>query len=197
MDHEGAKAPAAQAGTKGTEREGREDPASARRVAARAAAWLLVVGVTAWLLGLTLREMSGERLGRIRFGLPQNEVNLRPLVNKLETLHDLKSPIPAVRRHAQVYLLVDVLGNVVAFAPFGASLAAATLLSSRSRLHGRFRRWWLKVSLAGLALSLFIELGQLAIPGRVTDVDDVILNTIGTAAGALLVAGLLRLTKKT
>ncbi len=166
-------------------------------MAARAAAWLLVVGVTAWLLGLTLREMSGERLGRIRFGLPQNEVNLRPLVNKLETLHDLKSPIPAVRRHAQVYLLVDVLGNVVAFAPFGASLAAATLLSSRSRLHGRFRRWWLKVSLVGLALSLFIELGQLAIPGRVTDVDDVILNTIGTAAGALLVAGLFRLTKKT
>jgi glycopeptide antibiotics resistance protein len=45
---------------------------------------------------------------------------------------------------------------------------------------------------AGLLLSLFIEIAQLAIPSRVTDVDDVILNTLGTAAGALLAWVLLR-----
>jgi glycopeptide antibiotics resistance protein len=41
---------------------------------------------------------------------------------------------------------------------------------------------------AGFLLSLSIELAQLAIPTRATDVDDVILNTLGTAIGALLIA---------
>ena len=64
-------------------------------------------------------------------------------------------------------------------------LAVATLLGQREApARRRFWLWWLGVTVAGLLLSLFIEIAQLAIPSRVTDVDDVILNTLGTAAGA-------------
>jgi glycopeptide antibiotics resistance protein len=87
-----------------------------------------------------------------------------------------------------------VLGNVAVFVPFGAALAVATLLQPGRLRRTKFWPWWLKISLAGLALSLFIEIGQLAIPGRVTDIDDVILNTLGAAIGALAVWYLFRLS---
>ncbi len=105
----------------------------------------------------------------------------------------LRSPNPRTQRAARTYLIVDVLGNIAVFVPFGAALGAATLIGVERR---RFWPWWLGVSAAGLLLSLFIEIAQLAIPSRVTDVDDVILNTVGTAAGALLIWGLLRSKEK-
>jgi len=70
----------------------------------------------------------------------------------------------------------DVLANVLLFAPLGVGLA---LLGVR----------WRRALLAGLALSLGIELTQyLAIPGRFASVSDVLTNTTGAALGALLVA---------
>jgi glycopeptide antibiotics resistance protein len=69
----------------------------------------------------------------------------------------------------------------------GAALALATLPSGASVVHS-YRRWWLRAGLAGAILSLAIELAQLFVPGRVTDVDDLILNTIGALAGSGLVA---------
>ena len=176
---------------KGQKREGRRATGAK---AGRIIAWLAVVAVSAWLFSLTLQEIGGgARFGRIRLSASRNELNLRPFVNKLQPLRNLESPVRAIRRSAQGYLFIDVLGNIAVFVPFGAALAAATLLSQRREQWGGFWRWWLKVSLAGLALSLFIELGQLAIPGRVTDVDDVILNTLGAAFGALIVWGAFRL----
>lgn len=68
---------------------------------------------------------------------------------------------------------VNVVGNVVLFA------LPATLLWS---LGWPFRR----TVAAGLALSITIELLQLAIPGRSTATVDVICNTLGAAAGWLL-----------
>ena len=173
---------------KGAKREG-----TAFRLA-RVIAWLAVAGVTVWLLSLTLQEIgAGDRFGRIRISASRNELNLRPFVDKAQSFRNLSSPVRAIRRSAQGYLLIAALGNVVVFIPLGAALAAATLLRYPMGQRRGFWRWWLKVSLIGLALSLFIELGQLAIPGRVTDVDDVILNTAGTAFGALIVWSAFRL----
>jgi hypothetical protein len=66
----------------------------------------------------------------------------------------------------------NVVGNVVLFA------VPAGLLF---RLGSRF---WRTV-VAGLVLSIAIELVQLAIPGRTTSSTDVICNTVGAAAGWL------------
>lgn len=67
--------------------------------------------------------------------------------------------------------------NVALFVPFGLGLAL-------------WRRWGLfRVLPFGLVLSVMIEAAQYALPiGRAVDVDDVVLNTIGTALGALTVS---------
>jgi hypothetical protein len=161
---------------------------STLQVLARGAAWLAAAVVVAWLLSATLRTSDQISLGRIRISDPVRELNLQPFRNKLQPLRSmLQSPNLRTQRAARTYLFVDVLGNLAVFVPLGAALGAATMPGRRSRkTRGQFWLWWLSVTGAGLLLSLFIEIAQLAIPSRVTDVDDVILNTLGTAAGALL-----------
>lgn len=75
-------------------------------------------------------------------------------------------------------LLINVIGNVVVFIPLGIGLAG---LWHRGRIWPTFGR----AVLGGFLLSLAIELMQLAIPGRATDVDDLIFNTLGTMLGVL------------
>lgn len=68
-------------------------------------------------------------------------------------------------------ILINFLGNVVMFIPIG---FFAGLLSDRPC-------WW-KAALWAFGLSLFIELAQLFVC-RGTDVDDLILNTLGGLVG--------------
>ena len=79
--------------------------------------------------------------------------------------------------------LLNVVGNVVLFAPIG--LFAV--------LSGRFRVW--TAILAGTALSVLIEVSQFLV-GRSADVDDVLLNFAGTAAGAVVAGALLFLAAR-
>jgi len=65
--------------------------------------------------------------------------------------------------------------NVMLFVPFGFLLPM---------LWRQFERWHVTV-LCGFALSLFIELAQL-FSFRVTDIDDLIMNTLGSAVGYFL-----------
>lgn len=67
--------------------------------------------------------------------------------------------------------------NVALFVPFGLGLAL-------------WRRWGVfRVVPFGLATSVLIEAAQYALPiGRAVDVDDVTLNTIGAAVGAVTVS---------
>ncbi len=73
-------------------------------------------------------------------------------------------------------------GNVLVFAPFGLAVPAAW----------RALATWRRMFLAGLCLSVTIELGQLAMSVlvgysyRVTEVDDVILNVTGVLLGYAL-----------
>ena len=164
----------------------------------RIVAWLAVAGVIAWLLSWTLRTNDQLDFGPITLRDPAIEFNLRPFSNKIAPLRNLLlSDNLRIQRAARNYLFVDVAGNVAVFVPFGMALAAATSPRQGNRMRRRRWLWWLGVTAAGLALSLFIEIAQLAIPSRVTDIDDLIFNTLGTAIGALLVWCAFRLIKRT
>ena len=75
-------------------------------------------------------------------------------------------------------VLIELAGNVVVFVPLGAALVLA--LGDRS-MSSRL----LTATLIGAVLSLGIELAQTALPSRVTSARDLLLNTAGTAIGAL------------
>ena len=78
-----------------------------------------------------------------------------------------------VEKHDFYGLLIGVLGNVVMFMPFGFFPPLLWRVSGR------------KAVAVGFLSSLAVELTQLFLP-RWTDVDDLILNTLGAALGLLL-----------
>jgi glycopeptide antibiotics resistance protein len=159
----------------------------------RRIAWLAVAAIIAWLLWMTLRPSREISVPGVRMGTPASEVNLRPFDHKVRAIKALlASDYPSARRSARTYLFVDVLGNIAVFVPLGAALAVATSPPGPKRRFGG--RWWLRMIGVGLLLSLGIELFQLAIPSRATDVDDVILNTLGAMLGAIVAWGMLKLT---
>lgn len=87
-------------------------------------------------------------------------VNLLPLVNLFD--YDSKRD-----------LLLNVIGNVAMFVPSG---IVFPIVYKRLNTFG-------KVLLAGSGISLCIELIQLPFSVRATDIDDLILNTIGVILG--------------
>ena len=102
-------------------------------------------------------------------------VNLFPLVNLFD--YDSKRD-----------LLVNVIGNVAMFIPSGIVLPV---------IYKRLDTF-VKVLLAGGGISLCIEIIQLPFRVRATDIDDVILNTVGVIIGYGIYAWIrcLRRTKK-
>jgi glycopeptide antibiotics resistance protein len=143
--------------------------------------WLGMLAVTAWLLSMTLVPGSVSE---------HQPVHLVPFSEKIPALKCLLTACGTAEEAAR-FLWIDLLGNVAVFLPLGFVAALATLPSDAPAITGvgsftRYPvRWWLKVVTIGFGLSLGIEIAQLAVPGRVTDVDDVILNALGTCIGAV------------
>ena len=100
-------------------------------------------------------------------------VNLLPLLNLFD--YDSKRD-----------LLLNVIGNAAMFVPSGIVLPI---------VYKRFNTFW-KVLLAGIGISLCIEIIQLPFSVRATDIDDLILNTIGLIAGYGIYA-LIRCVRRT
>ena len=147
-------------------------PARARRPNDRRTAWRLAAALAvAVVLFFTLREdelvtwshLTGRNLVPLRHHLAALRCVLDDCGNAQAALH---------------YLLVDVVGNVLLFVPVGLTLTGA------SRLRSRFARLAAATALAA-ALSLAIELVQLWMPTRASDVDDVLFNTLGALVGAV------------
>lgn len=129
-------------------------------------AWWLIAGlVSLWLLWMTLR--------------PNPEV-----ARELETL-----TAPATARGISYFWLIDIAGNIAVFAPLGAAVALA--LSGSRSLASRV----LLGTLAGLLVSVCIELLQGFSSSRVSSLGDVALNGIGAATGALIAVWLSRLRR--
>jgi glycopeptide antibiotics resistance protein len=84
-----------------------------------------------------------------------------------------------VREHPSLswisYSFVEFTANIAMFLPIGVLLLL---------LLGR-RRWWAAI-LLGALLSAGIEAAQLVLPGRVSDVRDLVSNSLGTAIGVVV-----------
>lgn len=74
------------------------------------------------------------------------------------------------------YTVLEFLANVALFVPLGALLMTGW----------RRMPWWLPAA-GGFALSALIELGQISLPSRFPTLSDLIANTLGALAGAVLV----------
>ncbi len=110
-------------------------------------------------------------------------MTLRPNPSVAANLAPLTEP--AAERGISPRVLIGLVGNVVVFVPLGAALALA--------LGGKpAGRRLLLATLAGAGLSFGIELAQMALPSRVTAADDLVLNTVGTAVGAVISLGMQR-----
>ncbi len=83
-------------------------------------------------------------------------------------------------RGRDLFGLADTVGNLLLFVPLGFFLALAPL-AARFR---QFRPWLL--ALLAMALSAAVETSQLFSPRRYTQTSDVLLNTVGAAAGLAL-----------
>lgn len=142
-----------------------------RKVSSRAVWLAALAAVVALVLWITLRPspLPGFDTG----------TNLTPLEHHGRALQALLRE-PSNRDVIVRYLVTDVLGNVLLFLPFG--FVAAGALGGRMAALPR-----LSAALGlGLVLSIAIEAIQLLVPGRATDVDDVIFNALGTLVGAAL-----------
>lgn len=80
-----------------------------------------------------------------------------------------------IKRGGAYYFYRLLLGNIAAFIPLGAYLAFRT----------NMKLW--AVTAVGTAVSLAIELTQFTFAVGVCEIDDVILNTLGTIIGATAV----------
>ena len=90
-------------------------------------------------------------------GISEGGLNLIPLIKLFNEFSSIKQ------------FIVNIFGNIILFLPFGFILTSI----KRSK----------KVILMGLFLSLSIEVVQFMMSLRTSDIDDVILNTIGTYIG--------------
>jgi glycopeptide antibiotics resistance protein len=135
-------------------------PPRAGRLSLRTAvAAAILAGYGAWLLFVTLTP-----------GLPTRApLEARLHVRPFETI--------AVYLHkGGAEMMVNVVGNVVAFMPLG--LLWALLREGRTSAR--------RVTLLSAGVSLLIETLQFVSQRRVADVDDVFLNTIGGVLGYVL-----------
>ncbi|AJI22125.1 VanZ family protein [Priestia megaterium] len=112
------------------------------------------------LLVLRLTMFPESSLG---IGEGKGGINLVPFY----TMRDL------LFHHSFSDFILNNIGNIILFLPFGFFLAM------------RFRKIdnLPKSFLVGMFFSVLIEIVQLFMPNRWTDIDDVLLNTLGTGIG--------------
>jgi glycopeptide antibiotics resistance protein len=101
-------------------------------------------------------------------------LNLSPIRNTWRQLNDAI----ATQNQSMIWLAWEnILGNIILFIPLGVLLPLISI---------RYRSFW-KVTIIGLLCSAFIEtiqwISRYYDVYRTTDIDDVILNTLGTMIG--------------
>jgi len=121
----------------------------------------LYIGLMAYFL------FFSERYGR--------EIDSGEYRYNLEFLKEIKRFITYRKVVGFESFVINIVGNLVAFAPFGFMLP---LLSKK------YRKFFY-ITFLSLELSFFVELAQLLFKVGIFDVDDIFLNTIGGILGFL------------
>jgi glycopeptide antibiotics resistance protein len=129
----------------------------------------LLVTITVIIAAVTLSD-SGKSYGKVD-PIPFEDV--RHLVHRIE-----RRPLPTSILSVMV---MPMVGNVLLFVPWGFLMFIALYTVNRPTV-----QTWVLTILLGISLSVAIEGTQYFMPTRVADVNDVIWNTVGTMAGALL-----------
>ena len=129
-------------------------------------AWLLLMYVNLAVIIRFVFYPFSRVGGRVQPLLFDAAAILPLRVNLIPLIHNLRF---ATRRD----MLVNLIGNVALFIPSGIVFPI---------LYPKLDGFW-KTTAAGALLSLCLELAQLPFFTRATDVDDLILNTLGCALG--------------
>lgn len=130
---------------------------------------------------LTLAALSAYLFVILALTLAYKHPQYRPVSERL-SLTPFQSVVRDVSRGGRA-MWVNIVGNVVVFAPLGAGIAG--LGGARARLR--------HAALAGFLLSAAIETAQFQTGRRFSDIDDVILNTLGAVLGFVAFAATRRL----
>lgn len=130
--------------------------------------WVTVFAFYVFLLFALTVFRDGYFLWQFKFywNRPMSAINFEPLVKTLKLLNG----------QSQLDFFYNLYGNIVWFVPMGFFIPAL----------GKKNRGFLKVILIGALVSISIESLQFVLNTGVTDIDDVIFNTIGAAVGYLL-----------
>ncbi len=105
----------------------------------------------------------------------------------LELFREIKRYLAYREQIGMVYFVINLLGNVIAFMPFG-FLVPVMYREQRKGVNymGHYFRSFLYVTFLGFMTSLVVEITQLITKVGCFDVDDLFLNTLGVVSGYLL-----------
>lgn len=105
----------------------------------------------------------------------------------LKLFHELRRYLAYKDQIGNLFFLINVVGNVAAFMPFGFLLPVMYREQRRESTHnGHYFRSFLFVTLLGFLMSLIVETIQLVTKVGCFDVDDLMLNTLGVVLGYLI-----------
>ena len=105
----------------------------------------------------------------------------------LKLFHELERYISYRDQIGNDLFLINVVGNVAAFMPFGFLVPVMYREQRRSvKYNGHYFRSFIFVTFLGFLLSLSVEAVQLVTKVGCFDVDDLFLNTLGVIIGYLL-----------
>ena len=121
--------------------------------------WIVFIVYLAALLRITVFR-SGFDLANAFHG---GNINFIPILDLAETFLEDK--------YAFVYLF---FGNIIWFVPFGFLMRKLTRMTAG------------KIIFFGFLLSLFIEVSQFIFDTGVSEIDDLLLNTLGAAIGTVI-----------
>ena len=123
---------------------------------------IVIVAVTLWTSGKSYSKVHATPFDDIR--MIAERMQSRPMST-----------------HILAVLVVPIVANVLLFVPWGFLMFIALYSVERPTV-----QTYILTILLGLTFTLGVEAWQYFLPSRVADVNDVIWNTSGTVAGAIL-----------